>query len=423
MVLEDAAFPTPESDFSSTFDSDGQESGTQSQIDISNLPRGIPVFRRVFGFDDARLIRSINENLQNFVGHVHRPTTKEETEAIAYHTAKGQSILSYGKPLGLAAGAYQAWSTRKSYKFPFVKAKEGFDGNVVKFRNMVLAEGQMARLFWHSARVGVYGAVGMWVVGISVAGYAASVSAVGQLTDPRLKDLVQAVRDERKAQLERQGIKAPLRRDPTGQGPTNASDLWKNHRGAIGAPEVDDGSPSAGQGSEFTDAQDMDAKFYGNEGADMSDGQANTVTARPNPSRIRRGPAWNRAAESRNVDAEDSVPTGFYGDIDDASPTVSSAGSAIGSNTESKGKAWERLRREAGVDPSTTGSSRPGRGRLPPQQGMRENDSNDSDSYSFSNADEEKQRSREQAQRDFDAQLERERRGENFDSSSKGRRW
>ncbi|MCJ1384202.1 hypothetical protein MMC17_007318 [Xylographa soralifera] len=423
MVLEDAAFPTPESDFPDTFDSYAQDSANQSQIDTSNLPKAIPIFGRIFGFDDARLTRSINENMQNFVDHVHRPTTKEEGEAIAYHTAKGQSILSYGQPLGLAAGAYQAWSTRKSYKFPFVKAKEGFDGNLVMFRNMVLAQGQMARLFWHTARLGVYGAIGIWIVGISVAGYAASVSAVGQLTDPRLKDLVQAVRDERKAQLERQGIRPPLRRDPTGQGPTNISDLWKNHRGAIGAPEADDGSPTADQGPEFADAQDMDAKFYANEAANTSDGRANAVTARPNPSPIRRGPAWNRAAESRNVDAEDSSPAGFYGDIDDPSPTAASAGSVNGSNTQGKGKAWERLRREAGINPSTAGSSRPGRGRPPPQQGMREDDSNDSDSYSFSNSDEERQLSREQAQRDFDAQLERERRGENFDSNSKGRGW
>ena len=420
MVLEDTAFPTPQTDFPTTFDSDGQESTNQPQIDISNLPKGIPIFGRLFGFNDARLTRSINENIQNFVDHVHRQTTREEAEAIAYHTAKGQSILSYGQPLGLAAGAYQAWSTRKSYKFPFVKAKEGFDGNIVMFRNMVLAQGQMARLFWHAARLGVYGAVGMWVVGISVAGYAASVSAVGQLSDPRLKDLVQAVRDERKAQLERQGIRPPLRRDPTGQGPTNASDLWKNHRGAIGAPEVDDGSPAAGQGPDLADAQDMDPNFYANESADMSDEQANTVIARPNPSQIRRGPAWNRAAESRNVNAEESVPTGFYGDIDDASPTASTSGSVMGSNTQGKGKAWERLRREAGINPSTAGSSRPGRRRPPPQQGMREDDS---DNYSFSNSDEEKQLSREKAQRDFDAQLERERRGEKFDSSSKSRGW
>ncbi|MCJ1290195.1 hypothetical protein MMC34_001731 [Xylographa carneopallida] len=423
MVLEDTAFPTPQSDFSSTFDFDGQESTKQPQIDISNLPKGLPIFGRLFGFNDARLIRSINENIKNFVDHVHRPTTKDEAEAIAYHTAKAHSIVSYGQPLGLAAGAYQAWSTRKSYKFPFVKAKEGFDGNVLQFRNIVLAQGQMARLFWHTARMGVYGAVGMWVVGIGVAGYAASVSAVGQLSDPRLKDLVQAIRDERKAQLERQGIKPPLRRDPTGQGPTNASDLWKNHRGAIGAPEVDDGSPTAGQASEFADPQDMDTSFYGNKSDDMSDGQAASVPARPKQSRIRRGPAWNRAAESRSMDADESSPTGFYSDIDDASPTASSTGSVNGIDTQGKGKAWERLRKEAGINPSTTGSSRPRRRRPSPQQEMREDESNDADSYSFSNSDAEKQLSREQAQRDFDAQLEREMRGETFDSNNRGSGW
>ncbi|MCJ1392257.1 hypothetical protein MMC18_005124 [Xylographa bjoerkii] len=419
MVLEDAAFPTPQSDYPSGFDSGSQESANPLQIDMGNLPKAMPIFGRAFGFSNARLTRAITENLQNLVSHVHREPTKEEVEAIAYHTAKGQSILSYGQPLGLAAGAYQAWATRKSYKFPFVKAKEGFDGNVVMFRNTMLAQGQTARLFWHTARLSVYGAIGMWVVGISVAGYAASVAAVGQLTDPRLKDLVQAVKDERRAQLERQGVRPPLQRDPTGQGPTNASDLWKNHRGAIGAPEVDDGSPTAGQGPEFADAKDMDAKYY-NEGADMSDEEANTVTARP---QIRRGPSWNRAPASRNVDAEESPSGGFYGDIDDTSPTASSADSTTGRNTQGKGNAWERLRREAGIVPSATGSSRPGRGRPPAQQGMREGDSTDSDSYSFSSSDEERQLAKEQAQRDFDAQLERERRGENFDSNSRERGW
>ncbi|MCJ1286371.1 hypothetical protein MMC26_005716 [Xylographa opegraphella] len=414
MVLDDAAFPIPQSDFPSTFDSDVPESH-QLQIDISHLPKGMPILGPLFGYDDARLIRSINENIKNFMEHIHRPTTQDESEAIAYYTAKGQSILSYGQPTGLAAGAYQAWSTRDSYKFPFVKAREGFDGNTVKLGKMVLAQGPMARVFWHSARLAVYGAVGMWVVGIGVAGYAASVAAVGQLGDPRLKDLVEAVKKERKAQLDRQGMRPSVRGDPTGQGPTNASDLWKNHRGAIGAPEVDDGSPTAG---EFAEVQDMDANFYANEGADMGDGQANTVAVRSSPTPIRRGPAWNRAAESGNLNADDPSPSVFYGDMDDASP-----GAVTGSNVQGRGKAWERLRREAGINPSTTGSSRPGRGRPAPQQAMREDDSNDSDHYSFSKSDDETQRSREQAQREFDAQLERERRGENFDSNSKGRGW
>ncbi|MCJ1400739.1 hypothetical protein MMC11_003947 [Xylographa trunciseda] len=423
MVLEDAAFPTPQSDFPSNFDSDGQEPNSPFEIELSNLPRAIPFFGPVFGFTSTRLARLINANLQSFVNNVHRPPTKDEAEAIAYHAAKGVSILSYGQPLGLAAGAYQAWATRKSYKFPFVKATEGFDGSVVKFGNMVLAEGQLARRFWHTARLGAYGVVSMFVVSTGVAGYAASVASVGQMTDPRLKDLVEALKVERRAKLERQGVRPPLQRDPTGQGPTNAGDLWKNHRGAIGPPVVDDGSPTVGQEPEFADAQDMDAKFYDNEGADMSDDQANTATAQPSPSQTRRGPAWNRAAVTRNPDVEESSFDGFYGDTDDASPTAPSPDSMTGRNTQGKANAWERLRREAGINPSTTGNSRPGRGRVPPQQGMREDNSSDTDSYSFSTSDEERQLAKETAQREFDAQVERERQGENFDSNSRGRGW
>ncbi|MCJ1473283.1 hypothetical protein MMC13_001934 [Lambiella insularis] len=414
MVLVDASVSTSSSDYPSGFDSDVKPPQESIDIDIGSLPRPMPIFGPLFGFNNEHLARAIRVSIQRQFGPLHRMPTPDEANAVAYHTAKGQAIFSWGAPLGLAAGAYRTWATRASYKFPFVKAKEGFDANYMTWRGIVLAHGQRARFLWHSARFGAYGIIGLYVVKTAFLGFAASVAAVGTLSDPRLADVVQALSTDRKAKLERERVTRG-QQDPTGQGPTNASDLWKKHRGAIGAPEVDDGGPTAGQG-DFAESQATEAKMYGDDG-NMGNGQQDTAPVAQKASRPRRGPAWNRATTTPDPNTDSSPSDGFYGEYDDASPTASNE-SVPGAKTSS----WEQLRRNAGINKSGSTNSGRARGRPAPQV-VREADAPSGDSYSFSSSDEERQLARDQAQRDFDAQVERERQGGDFQSSNRGRGW
>lgn len=414
MVLDNAAVPMAQSDFASDFDPDNNppQDRVSLNFDLDTLPSSMPILGPFFGYNRQRTGRAIQANLQNLVAHLRRLPTRDEANAIAYHTAKGQAISSWGSPLGIVAGIYQAWTTRASYKFPFMKPIEGFNPYAIRFWGMTLLRGDSARWLWHLARCSTYGSIGVLIVSGGLAGYAASVMAVGQLKDPRLKDYVQAIRLEKSAELQRQGAQLG-RADPSGQ------HLWKRHKDAIGASGVDSSSPTVGQGMDFAESQAMEAKMYGND-VDVSDERQDSPSMAPQSPRPRRGPAWNRATTPKS-DTEISPSSSFYGDFDDASPTAPD-GTTGDAKVSSNGSAWERLRRNAGRNTSSSTNPSTGRGRPPPQP-VQDEDTAGTDSYSFPNSDEERQQAKDQAQRDFDAQVEQERHGGDFSSNERRRGW
>ncbi|MCJ1413347.1 hypothetical protein MMC19_007452 [Ptychographa xylographoides] len=416
MVLDDAAARESTSDF---FDPYVGQPDPHPTIDLRKLPRPIPILGRVFGFNDERLSRYITGSSNNFVEHLHRPPTNEEFDAIAYYVAKGFAIASWGPPLGLLAGGSRCWSTRKSYKFPFLKAQEGFDGTTVRLGNTQLLAGNNAKLFWHTARFSLYGTIGTMVVGFAIGGYAATVAAVGEISDPRLKTLMEAIRSERREEQINKGVR-PRRGDPTGQGTIPASDLWKNHRTAIGAREVGDGSPTTDQDMDFVASQETESKLYGDD-IGVRD-RSEVAASQQSSSEPRRGPAWNRSAVAKSAESDESQGGAFYEGYDNTSPSRSSGGTTTGTNKPGSGSVWERLRRDAAATASGPNNTRPGPGRSS-QQRPSAVDSADGDTYSFSNSDEERSFAREQAQRDFDAQLDRERQGEEFSGNGREKKW
>ena len=339
-------------------------------------------------------------------------------------------MLSYsvwGGPLGLAAGGYQAYRTAATYRFPFMQPNlERFNPNLfglMKFQ----VQGRQAQFMWHLMRTGAYTTFGMWVGGLLVGTYAATVAAVGEQQDPRLQDLIKAIR----AKVQGPGSDAPpgdapgrprrgQKGDPTGQGTRRASKLWKNHRTAIGADAVsparptgtygDDASPSSGDAYDSYDsstAADQARSLAMNEGSVLTDRQMRKQEARqrPNP---RSSPTETTASTFR-IDKVERQPRSFD---DDASPT-GGEGAFIDSGYESDsgsgatGSTWDRIRQQASSSPSSEMAGRGGRGN---RWGMQTPE----DSFSFSATEEERQLAKEEAQRSFDERIERERRGGEF---------
>lgn len=84
-----------------------------SAIDFPELPKGLPPFRK-----DVAFRHSLLRVLQKHAASVHRPLTPDETTALAYHTAKGMAISSWGLPIGSAIASYHMRD--KNYCFPII---------------------------------------------------------------------------------------------------------------------------------------------------------------------------------------------------------------------------------------------------------------------------------------------------------------
>lgn len=352
---------------------------------------------------------------------MNRPLTPKESEAMAYHTAKGVAISSWGPPLGIIAGATRYYKTQEKYRFPFagnqLKPDGWWDGERIRIMGQDVMKGLRAKQAVNFLRASLYVAFGNVIVGFLVDSYATTVAVVGEIRDERLKDIMQAVRRQTARQMgeiSRQERQKRAVGVATGQGEKSVGDLWKQHRGAIGA---DDASPTS---ASFDDASPTAAGFdYGDEAARLGGNSGNGVVMGDEHMRSqevrqqpRRNPAGNRAA-TFDVEKVERQPRSFDDDYDDASPT---GGIGVANPGES---AWQRIRREtaSGASPRS-GRRPPARG---PQQEQQEEGSTAGDSFSFMSSEEEKQLARDEAQKQFDERVDKERRGGEF--SDGRRRW
>ena len=366
-------------------------------VDISRLPRPF------LGYRKKRTAQFISERISSTSAILHRPLTPEEIDALSFYTAKGISIASYGRPIGISAGLWQAYNTRATFRFPFltpksVTAEDGwFDPTKFKLFGIKQLPEQQARYAWHFLRGNAYAFVGM-LLGMGMVGsYAATVAAVGELRDPRLKEVAMAIGAGDKEKFAKRLEKARERaekRDPTGQGQTSASDLWKGHRRRIGGSEVesdaDDASPTVG-------GMDWGAETQGT--GIMSD--AAMIATERQQSDERKPNTFSMEKASRQ-------PKTFDDDYDaiPASPSPS---------TPSPTSSWERIRQQTGSPTSTMGQRR--------RPGRREDDAAKEDSFSFDSKEEEEQLAKNTGQREFDERVDRERRGGDFGAGRPGGRW
>ena len=399
MVLEESSLPSEPSTYDApTFDSDAPPEHVQYSIDPSSLPKPFPILGPLFGFGNARYQRLLTRQIQQVMEVLKRPPTYEETQALAFLVAKENRVISYGVPLGLGAGLWRAYSTRKTWKFPLYKVDDSFNPSSVKIPGgREILKGQAARTFWQLARTSLYGSNGVILGFLLAAPYAASIAAVGTMNDPRLKDYVNATVQRVKEEGARRTVQGRHKTGDETRAPTAGNDTWNRQRTSSRREDTnfDDASPSAGQSMEnyqYSSYSEQPSKgtYPGNSNSQDS-GRSRTV---------------------RQPTTESDSSSGFFDD-DDASPTSSkpSQPSSMGG-----GSAWDRLRRNASDPrPATYGGKQ-----SPRRQGE---ESSGGDSYSFSGAEEDKQLAKDEAQKDFDARLERERRGGDFGGGGGGRNW
>lgn len=379
-------------------------------IDLSKLASPVPLLGPLFRFTKPNLRTIIERNFELRAKDVNRPLLPDERAAIAYHTAKGYSIASWGPPTGCLMGFQRAYSTRNEFRHPFagsLRSSRGwFDGERVRIMGRELIRGSSARVFVHLLRSVSYGLVGAGFASFFSTSYASSVAVIGELQDPRLKDVMIALKSNIKKQQEERQRKGGTKRE--GVAAEDASSSvdrdrvgYTNYDGTVGQDKVEAARPDMARMNSLTP------------GRNTVERQSNAFPDSENKSRPEEKEYKNLPNDEDEFSLLESGPK--Y-------PTDNNEGTSSGEcegTQEPGGSAWERLRREAisGRNNSSTETMDLGPAAAQSQQPLT-----DSDPTFFSSR-QEQTYSREEAQRDFDLRLEQERAGGNFGPDRPGRRW
>jgi hypothetical protein len=396
MVLENSsAAPPKEESFDSAPASDSDPYATPAinpnesySVDPKNF-HPMPIFGTMFGYNEKIYAQVLGTRIAAAHNTLKRRVTPEELKALSEHTGKQISILSYGSPIGIAAGSYRAYSTASTFRFPFYQPNpEKFNATTFPTPKNAILKGSRATIMWHILRSNAYVFIGKTVANLFFGSYAASVTAVGELSDPRLKELTKAMREHASERSGRQlpspaGIPRPPMRP--GQYPQQSQ-----------TPAQDNASPTGGMANYEEPA--------------TAQGWPQEQT-RANPQMER----WKSQPQ------QEEKPFDMFGD--DASPTGGQGmQSDMSSSSQSTGSAWEKIRRGQKPEPkqNTSGWSRLQNNT---QKEQREG-STMGDSFTFSKTEEERSLAQMEAQKEFDARVEKERRGGDFSGGSGDqRRW
>lgn len=406
MVLENASSPSsdgfendadrPQSD-RDPYSSSSAVDPNAISVDASNWPKPIPILGPIFGFTPKLLQNLLQRQVITSTQVLGRQLNEVEVEALGYWTAKSIAIQSIGPPIGIAGGIYRARATREQFKFPFFTPDLAkMDVNVFPTQGMKLFSGQAAQSAWHAMRGTAYASMGYFIGTVLLSSYAASIATIGEMSDPRLKALIDKIRDKAK---QAQGRMPNAQNAP--QRPGEAK-VWKGQ-----TRQVDDASPTGGYGLETPlDLSTNSERMLTDEEIQAAEAMKTWSASKPTPYQNQKP-----APQSNSVDDA----------FDDASPT----GGRGMQTSQSSGSAWERIRQQQ----ASSGGDSPRRSawsknRSQAQQGQAQQKEAPTDSFAFSSTDEERQLAQSEAQKDFDARLDQERRGGEFSSGSGDRkRW
>ena len=421
MVLEEVS---SDPDLYSSYDEPPTSTVQIPQTDISRLPSPI-AFSAAWGFTAAKLQRGIAAERATAETLLERPVTSEEADALSYYFAKGYRYASYGTPIGAVAGSWRAVTTADEMRWPVVPrsfskwSRWNFDKETqsLTFAGRQLAKGAWLRPTIIGLKGIIYVNVGIAIGGLLSSSYAASVTAVGGIRDPRLKAFHEKILD--RANKKGGGLDKPTpppragatqgRFDPMGQGERTAGELWKNHRRAIGRRD-DDASPTAGNDDFYND----EAERPGGNDSMLTDSQIQAQQQRQQPSQ--RGSPTDNRASTFQMEKTERQPRSFSDDFDMTSPSAEDQPPT--SSTSSGESAWDRVRREN----STVSASTYAKMLQKREQQKQQEGSTPGESFTFSSADSERAYAKDEAQKHFDERVEQERRGEDF-GSGRSKRW
>lgn len=435
--------PYASSSSTSTSTSSTNNYGLPSHIDLSSLPSGLPILGPLTGYTPAVRASQVRDHLASISQTVQRPLTRPEQEAIVYHSAKAVATASWGPAIGIAAGAYRTYATRAEFRWPFYgklisgapaegETQKGFwDGQKMRAGGKEIFQAVSTRAkanALHVSRGSAYCLISVSFFPLLVGSYAMTVSAVGELRDPRLKEVNRAMREMAMREMRQKKEKAgEIAQQPDARRIPSDRDQMSGTRASVA--EVDDASPTGGAGMMMDMSMDDEQERLGGAGdmgGVLSDGQMSTAEARARPPPAQR-PTGTRAA-TYQLDKVERQPKDFGSDFadddDDASPTGGS-GAMDGGDGDGGGSVWERIRQQSASDPSSSsGSSSTGRAgareAIEQREGSSTTGDNNNNSFTFSSSEDGE---RSHAQREFDERVEKERRGGDFSSDGGGRRW
>jgi hypothetical protein len=408
MVLQDIGGPSSDDFTDNPYPSDKDRysaaSASPPQFDASQLPQPIPIFGPLLGYSGRATQYKTELTLKYGQRQIGRRLTPEEAQALAGHLYKVEQIKSYTAAAGVSYGAWRAYSTMSTYKYPLYTPKI----ETVNPDKFWIFRGEVARFARHSWRTSLWVAFGMQVgisLGILVAQPAA---ANASANDPKLAQFSADL----KAAMEKRGFRPvpPEAKHSPREGARQhypgggEQQEWPPHAGAPrwprrnppaappqAQPFEDDMSPTAGSEPWLADSSDFAPD---NAGTQQRQNPAYTAQQGRLPRRRQEWPAEN----------------------DDASPTGGLFQDETRTQSNSNESAWDRLRRGAGHP--TGERAPPSMGREAPRR-QRTDEQSLGDSWTFSDSDEERRAAQIKAQREFDERLERERQGKDFDD----RRW
>lgn len=439
MVLDDAS--TPDSSFSSpTAPSNDLDrySGDQNPTELPTRtatswpikrPNGLPSLNIDFSglampwmpfgqaSSDAAARETMGKTTQRTSDEYYkvtgRPLEQSEADAVVFHLSKALRLASFGPPMGITAAVFagsrqKAWQT---FRFPGWTPGEKF--NPEKFLFM---QGRPARIAWHMLRFNCYFVLGLFAGQVLMGSYAMTVANVGRLQDPRLKELNETLRKKATERAKEKGVPIDDRTEGR-RGPESFEMARQRTRAQNSGTRAvaDDMSPTGGSFSQ-------DYGEGSNGGGDMgmlSDSQIQQL----------------QQQEQRTQDRADEASTSPVESPQRSDPRTSRSSQSTQQTSKPTGSAWERLRQQAGQQPSQQQQQS--------SQARQSSISDDDDAFGFSNSssdidsrqslnygndqrrrqDQAGQQVKSDAQRQFDAQLDREREGKSFEEKGGNGRW
>jgi hypothetical protein len=419
MVLQDVNQSAPDSfsdnpypDQSDPYASTSPPSSSGVRFDSSGLPQPLPIIGTFMGFSDFAVRFKTETTIKYAERKLGRQLNSEESQALAFHIYKLEQTKSYFAASGATAGAYRAYATMGTMRYPFYQPKiESMDPNKFAF-----LRGPMAQVGRHVWRFSLYLLVAGQMGSIVGQLIAQPMAAVNTSKDPKLEQFgneLKAASAMEKTQTAAQGREIQDRRreferqtrDRSGMGPSPQA-KWGNQPQPPARTTEDDMSPTSGNepwGTQSSESGSWDSF------SSQSDQNA------PQPAQ---GPPSNRRAPPAQASSpfdDDASPTGglFQEDVSKSSQPQPQDRSRPGEST------WDRLRRGGAPLP---GQRAPQQSRREPERREQREDSTLGDSFTFVEGDEERKRERERAQQEFDDRLERERQGRDF-ASDENKRW
>lgn len=359
---------------------------------MANLPKPVPIFGSVFGYDANMIAKATQLKAKTLAEYMQRQLTEDEINATAFWTAKQVSLMSYGPPTGIVAGLWRSYKTRETMRFPFFQPDfETLEKEIFPHARMALLRGNRAVFAWHALRSLGYMGFGMFFSGMFFGSYAMSVAAVGEVGDPRLKAVTEEMRKRsREKKIQSTGSAQGQQRTPP-RAPMVKEDSSRIS-GMYGGQTPDDASPTGG--------------MYG--GAE--------TTAPIEQTQWKPLPQSNPAPVPMSAPEPQSETFDFFGE-----DTQKPAQQPAAANTQpQQGSAWERLRRQkaagSGWD-NVRKTQGPEQSEWSRQQGQEQKERKQGSSFGDSYV-EERNYAKEEAQKEFDDRIERERRGGNFGEGS-----